>query len=137
MKAYMNTMVLAVVLSGMMSSVARANFDDEDVREGALEIKTLATVAIEDIRRGAIEVPFAKNRIFVAGFRSIAQKAQQIANLSGADDEDDVQDEMLELAREIRQTVNVLDGQAAGNAELLEVLELWADLSDELIDDLN
>jgi hypothetical protein len=44
---------------------------------------------------------------------------------------------MLELAQEIRQTVNVLTNQAAGNAELLEVLQDMAELSDELIDDLD
>jgi hypothetical protein len=137
MKTYMNTMVLAVVLGLSMSGVAMANFDDEDVRDGALTIRNLANQAVADIVSGEIDVPFVKRRIFAAGFRSIATRAQQVANLSGADDEDEVQDEMLKLAGEIRQIVARLDGQAAGNAELLEVLELWAELSDELIDDLN
>lgn len=137
MKTFTKLLVLTAILGMSMGGAAMANFDDDDVREGALRIKNLANQAVADIQDGDLDVPFIQQRIFVAGFRNIAQKAQQIANLANAEDEDAVQDEMLDLAGEIRQTVNVLTSRANGNGELLEVLDLWADLSDELIDDLD
>ena len=117
--------------------VGGAAFDDDDVRNGALEIRNLANQAAADVQSGEIEVNFVQRRIFVQGFRAIANRAQQIATLSGADNEDAVQDDMLKLAREIRQAVNTLTNFANGNTELLEILAIWADLSDELIDDLD
>ncbi len=136
MKTFATTFVLACVVAAL-GNVASANFDDGDVRNGANQIKNLATQAAADVQSGEIETPAARRRLIAVSFRSIANKAQQIANLSSAENENAVQAEMLQLAREIRQTVRTLTNQATGNAELLEILDLWADLSDELIDDLD
>lgn len=138
MKTFSQTCVLALMLVSF-GSVANANFDDDDVRDGALRIRNLSNQARTDLQNGDISVPFIQRAIFQAGFLSISQKAQQIANLSNANDEDAVEGQMLQLAREIRQAVTVLTSRAAqlDNQELLNILAIWADLSDELIDDLD
>lgn len=137
MKTFSRMFVLTMIMGMSMGTAAMANFDDEDVREGALQIKALSDQAGADIRDGDLEVPFIQRRFFAAGFRAMSQKAQQIANLANADDEDDVQAEMLELAGEIRTLINNLKARANGNAEVLEVLGDLDVLTDELIDDLD
>lgn len=138
MKTLLNTCVLAVILASF-GNIASANFDDDDVRDGARQIQNLATQANVDLQNGNISVPIAQRVFFQVGFNGIAQRARMIAELANSNDEDEVQDEMLALAREIRQTVTVLTSRAEqlGNQRLLNILAVWADLSEELVDDLD
>ncbi len=138
MKTLLNACVLAVTFVSF-GNIASANFDDDDVREGAQRIQNLATQANVDLQNGNISVPVAQRVFFQVGFNGIAQRARTIAELSNSNDEGAVEDEMLQLAREIRQTVAVLNNRAEqlGNQRLLNILAVWADLSEELVDDLD
>jgi hypothetical protein len=137
MKTFSRMIVLTMIMGMSMGGAAMANFDDEDVREGALQIKAIADQAGADLRDGDLDVPIIQRRCFAAGFRGMSQKAQQIANLANADDEDEVQDQMLQLAGEIRTLINNLKARANVNAEVLDVLNDLDNLTDELIDDLD
>lgn len=135
MKTFTSVCVLTVVL-GMSMSVARADFDDNEVNNGALAINFFAKAAQSDIQNGNIELPVVQHRFVAASLRNIVAKSQQVANLSGAANEDAVQAQMLQLAQEIRTLVNNLIART-NDPTFDAILDEMSDFADELVDDLN
>jgi hypothetical protein len=140
MKTLVYTFALTLVILTSVGSVAQAGFDEDDVREGAEEIRELALQTRDRIQSFEIDgLPLPVRGLFRDRLFSIAYRAQDIAALSNADDEDAVEDELMRLAREIQPFLTELTDRAEqrDHEVLLDILEELEELTDELVDDLD
>jgi ATP phosphoribosyltransferase regulatory subunit HisZ len=138
MKTFMNTMVLAAVLGvAMNSGTAKADFDNNAVKEQAETI----VIGVQIVNNAALRdagVPRGQRVAFLAGVRSIAQDGLQIFELADGPD-NQVEDEIEELARRMRQTAKRLADRAdeLDNDEVEDFFNGLADRIDDLKDEVN
>lgn len=133
MKTLAKMSVLAVILGvAMMSGTAKADFDNQQVKNVNAGLNLFSRGLQESIRR--LGLPRGEQVFFRTRLNRIAENTLEIDALANGPD-NQVQDDIEALARDIRNLVRqMLDrAEQLENDDLVELMEQLLDVTDQLV----
>jgi hypothetical protein len=134
MKTFGNVCVVAAIVSVVMTGgMAKADFNNQDVENGANFLAQNSQTLRNGLSR--VDIPRVQKVFFRNGLNQIIQRSQQMAELASQPD-DQVEDQLEQLAQQNLNTARQLLERAEnlGNEELFEFMVQIEFIADELLE---